>query len=198
MSIDPQWISAVASGLGCGTLLLVAWQVKTNKWQVKIDLERGRREKAIDLIKEVEESREQGKFKYIKLMFALNPDEVKLVYKEKPIPIRTSLAKQFLPECVSDEKADYVSLESECVVKIRSAMMGMLNTVERIALAYKYSVADQEMLNVTFKNFFIENKFLENCITLIEKIGENGWPVVKELPPLMEQRSRLRRILTTH
>ena len=179
MSIDPQWVSAIASCITCAALAIIVWQVKVNH-------DRGRREMAINVLDAWGEIVSKNTFRHVGLLLALPPKDVEDIQKGRPIKVEKRLIQDHIPELISDGQVDYVDLDVQTVVAVRYTMVVTLNVVEAIALAYKHGVADRAMLDEAFYNLFIEKEFLRKCRDFIVHFGPGAWPAIDDLPKLMK------------
>ena len=177
MSIDPNLITAISSFIGCLSLIVLVWQIKANH-------DKGRREKALEIMRQWDVMRQKNSFRYEGLMFSLSPKDVELIQRGQSIEISKELATEFLPELVSTEDERYV-IDVMTVLNIRNDLLNLLNTIENIALAYKHNVCDRQMLDEAFYHFLIEKEFLRKCREFMVHFGAGAWPAVNELPKLM-------------
>lgn len=178
MESFPAWVSAIASSISALSLMLIIWQVKVNH-------DKSRREKALDILRQWDEIRTPNAFRYERLMFSLAAPDVELVQKGQSITITKDLASAHLPELKADDSGNFV-IGIEQVLEIRVALLTLLNTIENVALAYKHHVADREILDDAYYNVLIEKEFLRKCGNFMEHFGAGAWPSVTELPKIMK------------
>ena len=186
------WISAIAHTIACFSLLLIVWQV----W---VSQERARREKAVEILRDFDNARTKSLFRYFQLVGELcsnHSESVKKIYEAKSITIDKALAEKYWPELTINENSDKICLDANSVLEIRFTIVGLLNAIESIALAYKNGVADEIILHEAFYSFFIENNFLDQVEIIINNFGVQNWPTIQELKLLMLKRPRKRGLPT--
>lgn len=190
--ITPEWISAIASSLSLIAIIALVWQVKVNH-------DKGRREKAIQIMKDWGKVVTPDLFRYSRLMFQLrSEDEVSKVAHGQSLTLDKEVVSKYLPELVTqeileDKSIDKITLPVELVVSIRYTMVSMLNAIETIAIAYKHEVADQEMIKEVFFGFLITSGYLANCKDFISNFSNGGWPVLQEFPALLNPPKKRKR-----
>ena len=177
MNVSPEWVTAIAAGLSCLSLVLLFWQVRANH-------DRARREKALDILTAWDRAITRNHFRYANLLAALPSDDVALIHAGLPLSVKRSLVEKYLPELAAGNPQDPVVLEVDQVLDIRTSMLNLLNTLENVSLAFKHGVADREILAEAFYNFLIEKKFLDRCRSFMVQFG-NSWPSLNEMPALV-------------
>lgn len=153
-------------------------------WQVKVNFDRSRRERALDVLNRWDNYVDENTWRFSKLMSELPSVDVEKIYKGHPILISKELADEFYPERQRNEDSS-LHLPADQTRKIRLCMVHLLNGIEDIALAYKHGVADKEILHDAYYNFLIEKEFLKDCRKFMKHFGDGAWPVLNELDALM-------------
>ena len=144
MTLDPSWITAIASSVGACSLLVIIWQVKVNH-------DKSRREKALDILEQWDRIRTPNSFRYERLMFALSSPDVERIQKGHSITISKELAHEYLADLQPNDNGEYVITVGKAL-EIRGTLLTLLNTIENVALAYKHQVADRYILDEAYYN----------------------------------------------
>jgi hypothetical protein len=177
MTIDPQWVTAAAASIGCISLILVVWQVKVNH-------DRDRRIKAIDILQDFGKAATRDAFRYAGFMFSLPSEDVQKIQKGYRICVERRLVEPWLPDVAEKSNEEKIELGVELALDIRITMVRVLNGLEIVALAYKHGVADKKILDECFYDLLVTKEFLRKCREFIQPFG-GGWDILKELPVLM-------------
>lgn len=178
MNKIPQWITAIASSIGCIAIALAVWEIK-------VDHDQRRREMSLNAIREFDHVRTENTFRYFNFIFSLAEDDLKAIYEEKPIKVGKETVEKYFKGLIHNDSVDEITIDATTVKKIRYEIVSMLNALEVIALAYVHSVGDREIIDDAFYNLLIEEKFIQKCGNFMEYFG-NSWPSVQDLPALMK------------
>jgi hypothetical protein len=178
MTIQPQWVSAIAASIGCISLLLIVWQVTANH-------DRDRRAKAIDIVQEFGKLATCNVFRYAGFMSSLPSEDVQTIQKGYKIKVERRIVEPWLPELAEQCKDTQIEIPVKVVLDIRISMVHVLNGLELVALAYKHSVADKKILDECFYDLLVKKQFLQKCREFIQPFG-GGWEILSELPVLMK------------
>ena len=141
-----QLITAAASSITAITVYIL-WK------QIKIDYEKLKREKAVDLL--IEWSKFLRQKTSIARKFAEKLDEGQSISLAKQESFNIDrklfkLAEAFFGEKIDDDKESY-ELNEEQVAKLRWEVVSFLNLLESILTAWRHNIADRDILLEEFQ-----------------------------------------------
>lgn len=177
--ISAEFISAAGSILSSASFVILIWQVKVNH-------DKGRREKALSILEQWDKIRTDDAFRLELFLFSLSHEDVKHVKEGESFYIEKNIAEKFLPELLCRVKNGKCLVDVITSFKVRHAGISLLNTIESIALAYKHNVADRDILDQAFKQSLIKDGYLQRLSEFSKLMGNNYWPAIQELPKFMD------------
>lgn len=228
---DPAWISAVASsvsalgiifvGLGAfqssRQIALSVMQIKTTYEQIRVDKEnttnliridndRSRREKAVELMKYYTERFEVFGTSYLirSMVSQLSPSDCEKLFKGQSLVVREQFAvdverfmfSQFGAAESIDKTANAVRLTERQVTAISRATMYYLNILETIASAWRHSIADRDILDEEFRTVFVRNnqfplEEFRNVTGIFPSVKIFAAHLITKTPPPIESKAAL-------
>lgn len=230
--MDPALISAVASSVTALGLIFVGWeayqsskqialsarqieatyeQIRVDKQnatdQIRIDNDRARREKAVELMKYYTERFEVFGTSYlIRYMVSQLPrsDCEKLfrgqslvVSEQFAVDVERFMFSQFgATESIDKTDAHTVKLTERQVSAISRATMYYLNILETIASAWRHNIADRDILDEEFRTVFVKNnqfplEEFRNVTGIFPSVKIFARHLIDKTPPPIESKKAL-------
>lgn len=171
------------------SLLIAAIGLTLVFWRLKADYDIRRREKSIDSIRNIHLTYSINSSRFLQLAFTLEGDKTKDLLNGKQVYVSNDLATRYLPEVDIDPNNEQVLVKAELAWKIRFEVIAVMNAIEELAIAYKSGVLNREMVDEAFFCFFIEKKFLNDCIKFRDHYSNSSWQSLETLYKLMQKHS---------
>lgn len=144
----------IATIIGSLALIGVFVQIILALKQLKADHERSRREKSVDLLLKWTTNLKEDSSLARKIVESLNEEQCRNLFNQEETKVaeryKTSLKKILSINDELEAQNGCILLSGEKVSKLRWYIMGYLNTLESIMVAWQYSIADREIIEHQF------------------------------------------------
>ena len=178
--MTPEWVTAIAAGIGAFGIVFVAFQVKIAADQLKqsqielaADHERSRREHAIGVIRRWTDSLDKTLPAARAFAQELSKDNCKCLIRREPFEVSESykhLLSHALKDVLENEselevKNNKIQLNQKHLSHLLALIIQHLNSLEVALLSWMNGVADKDMIESQFQylvrfedgHFFLEN-----------------------------------------
>lgn len=153
MALD-DWTN-VATIFASFAVIGIFWQVYVLQKQIKLDHERGRREKTVDLLVEWDKRLKKESAIARKIIEALNKEQCREIAGQQKLRVSKkleSLLSQLFEriECKKDE----IELSEAQAAELRWHAIAYLNSLESVLVAWQYSIVDRDIIENEFSYLF--------------------------------------------
>lgn len=150
-------ISALANLVIATGVIIGIRQVKLLAFEIRADHDKSRREMAIELISQWANTTDEKSIGLCAFVESLNSNGCEALWNKHELSVDAAHAG-FLSKFSNTElpvSGAVVKLDSESAKRVLSHIIHDLNRLEAIACAWRYNVADQEMLEEEFKSIIL-------------------------------------------
>ena len=150
-------ISALANVVIATGVIIGIRQVKLLAFEIKADHDKSRREMAIELISQWANTSDELSVGLCAFVESLNANGCEALWNKHELSVDADHAG-FLSQFSKAElpiSGAIVKLDSDSTRRVRSYIVDHLNRLEAISCAWRYNVADQEMLEEEFKSILL-------------------------------------------
>lgn len=207
-------ISTIATVVGLVFACVQLWQIKRNR---KKQYDQSRREKTVEMVIRYTHDVNKETKATEKIVSQLNDEQCQDLYNGNAFTVDSKTKEQlckicpYKKECLMDSEKPKdlcVNEKKECVIDgellyfVRNNIIGYLNSLESVLLAWQLGIVDQDALEEQF-NFLDKKRQKERALETFRMIAGNGksYPAIEKFyqhldrKRLDEARKSLKRII---